>query len=137
MTDRQLHWERDVDGVTLHCDLIPMGEDCTICIHSLPGGHVGSAAMAVARPSLTGQGVSATTSVLNRMGHKDDEVAVRLAETVASARGCAVVCVCGIHIDGLSPAGIQAVLAACRELEQEILRALETGYQFQTGKEPL
>ncbi|MCD8053346.1 MAG: hypothetical protein LUF00_04765 [Lachnospiraceae bacterium] len=124
MNDHNLHFEKSVCGVTLLCDLIPMGRDVTLCIHSVPGGHVGSAALAVARPSLTGQGQSATTSVLNCIGHKDDAVAVHLAEAIGTATGCTTVCVCGIHIDGLSPEGIQAVLAACREMEAEILRVL-------------
>ncbi len=125
MTGKPIHRERAVGGIALRADLIPMGADCTICVSSDPGGHVGSAAMAIARPSLTGQGTSATTSVLNCLGHKDDAVAVHLAQTLAAAMGCTVVCVCGIHIDGLSPEGIQDVLAACQEMEAEILRELE------------
>ncbi|MCD8077839.1 MAG: hypothetical protein LUE63_05615 [Lachnospiraceae bacterium] len=124
MNNNCLHVEKNVCDITLLCDLIPMGRDVTLCIHSKPGGHIGSAALAVARPSLTGQGQSTTTSVLNCVGHKDDAVAVHLAEAVSKAIGCTAVCVCGIHVDGLSPEGIETVLAACREIEGEILQAL-------------
>lgn len=124
MTDPIIRYERTVCGVALLCDVVPMGRDYTICIRSDSGGHIGSAAMAVARPSLTGEGVSATTSVLNCLGHKDDAVACRLAAAVAAAKGCTAVCVCGIHIDALAPEGIQAVLDVCRELEEKVLREI-------------
>ncbi|MCD7881098.1 MAG: hypothetical protein LUG47_05450 [Clostridiales bacterium] len=124
MTEQVKRYERTVWGVTLLCDVVPMGRDYTLCIRSDSGGHVGSAALAVARPSLTGEGVSATTSVLNCLGHKDDAVACRLAAAVASAKNCTAVCVCGIHIDGLAPEGIRAILDACGEIEGEILRGL-------------
>lgn len=125
MTDQIVRCERTAWGITLLCDVVPMGRDYTICIRSDSGGHIGSAAMAVARPSLTGSGVSATTSVLNCLGHKDDTVACRLAAAVAAAKNCTAVCICGIHIDALTPEGIEAILAACRELEKEILQKLQ------------
>lgn len=111
-------------GLTIHCQVVPMGRDYTICIWSGQGGHVGSAAMAVARPSLTGTGRSATTSVLNALGHKDDAVAGRIAAAVAKQCGCTAVCTCGIHADGLTPTGIQEILDACGELEKMLLRDL-------------
>ncbi|MCD8381584.1 MAG: hypothetical protein LUC30_01510 [Clostridiales bacterium] len=124
MTDQVRRFERTVWGVTLLCDVIPMGRDYAICVRSDSGGHVGSVAMAVARPSLTGEGVSATTSTLNCLGHKDDAVANRLAAAVAAAKSCTAVCACGIHIDSLAPEGIQAIVDACREMEEEILQEL-------------
>ncbi|MCD7763328.1 MAG: hypothetical protein LUI14_09065 [Lachnospiraceae bacterium] len=114
-------YKKSVGGITLLCDVIPMGKDCTICIRDVKGAHIGSAVMATARPSLTGEGRSATSSVLNRMGHKDEEIARRIAESVAAKLDCTVVCTCGIHIDGISPEQIQQVLDACGELEQMIL----------------
>ncbi len=125
MTDQIVRCERTVWGITLLCDVVPMGRDYTFCICSDCGGHIGAAALAVARPSLTGSGVSATTSVLNCLGHKDDTVACRLAAAVAAAKNCTAVCICGIHIDALTPEGIEAILAACRELEAEILQKLQ------------
>lgn len=117
-------YTKSICGITILCDVIPMGRDYTICIRDERGAHVGSAVMAVARPSLTGEGISATSSVLNRPGHKDEAIARRLAEAVAAALNCAVVCTCGIHIDGISKEQIQKILNACQELEGRILEDL-------------
>ncbi len=124
MADRIVYYERKAGDVALICDVIPMGEDLTVCIRSANGGHAGSAALAVPRPSLTGEGMSATVSVLNREGHKDGEITARMARSLASALGHTVCVVCGVHADGLSADGIRAVLDACRDLERDILADL-------------
>ncbi|MCD7812865.1 MAG: hypothetical protein LUH20_02205 [Lachnospiraceae bacterium] len=121
----RLSYEKEACGITLLCDVIPMGRDYTICVRDAKGGHVGSTVMSIARQSLTGEGISATSSVLNRVGHKDDEVARMLAEAVAIQKNCTVVCTCGIHLDGITPDQIQEILDACGELEQMILADME------------
>ncbi|MCD8333856.1 MAG: hypothetical protein LUC35_00600 [Clostridiales bacterium] len=118
------HYEAQVCGVTLLCDVIPMGRDYTVCVRDDRCGHVGSAALSVSRPSLTGQGVSATTSVLNCLGHKDDAIACRFAEAVAVQQRCTAVCTCGVQIDGITPDQIQAVLDACEGLKNQVLQDL-------------
>ncbi|MCC8044935.1 MAG: hypothetical protein LIP12_05485 [Clostridiales bacterium] len=125
MDSIKYRYRKSVCGVTILCEVIPMGKDFTICVWDDRGGHVGSAVMSVARPSLTGHGTSTTTSVLNRPGHKDEEVARHLAETVAACMDCAVVCTCGIHLDGITPEQIRDILKACRELEEEIVEDLQ------------
>lgn len=121
------HYEVPVCGITLLCDVIAMGRDYTICVRDDRCGHVGSAALSVSRPSLTGQGVSATTSVLNCLGHKDDAIACRFAEAVAVQQRCTAVCTCGVHIDGITPAQIREILAACEELQDRVLQDLAAG----------
>ena len=79
--------------------------------------------MAIPRPSLTGQGMSATTSTLNRTGHKDDAVATRVAEEVAARLHCVVVCVCGIHIDNAETADLAAIESACNTIVERICTA--------------
>ncbi|MCD8014770.1 MAG: hypothetical protein LUG99_16675 [Lachnospiraceae bacterium] len=117
-------YKKTVCGITILCDVIPMGPDYTICVRDGKNGHIGSAVMAAARPSLTGDGISATSSVLNRLGHKDEEIARQIAETVAAHQNCTVVCTCGIHIDHIRPEEIREILDACRELEEEIIESL-------------
>ncbi len=61
--------------------------------------HIGTTVLAEPRKSLTGEGWSCTSSVMNLCGHKDDVLARNMAETF-----CALfqlpVCVCaGVHID--------------------------------------
>ena len=60
-----------------------------ICIY-LCGGtgpHIGSTVMAEPRASLTGQGISCTSSVINMCGHKDEVFARKLAESVCVISG--------------------------------------------------
>ncbi len=122
MTRRE--YQKQVCGITILCDVIPMGPDYTICIRDDKNGHIGSTVMSVARPSLTGEGISATSSVLNRLGHKDEKIARQIAETVAAHQNCTVVCTCGIHIDHIQPDEIRKILDACRELEERIVESL-------------
>jgi len=124
MNPTKYEYQKNVCGIMILCEVIPMGKDFTICVWDDQGGHVGSAVLSIARPSLTGEGISATTSVLNRPGHKDEEVARHLAETVAAHMDCAVVCTCGIHLDGITPEQIREILDACRELEGKIVEDL-------------
>ncbi|MCD7746529.1 MAG: hypothetical protein LUI13_14825 [Lachnospiraceae bacterium] len=121
---KQLNYKKTVCGITILCDVIPMGPDYTICIRDDKNGHIGSAVLSIARPSLTGEGISVTSSVLNRLGHKDEEIARRIAETVARRQNCTVVCTCGIHIDHIRPEQIQEILDACRELEENVVESL-------------
>lgn len=105
-------------------EVIPSGNDCTITIN---GGepHVGCIVLAVPRPSLTGQGISATVSVINRTGHMDDAIARAVAKQIASARNCAVACSCGIHINQASADAITQICDAVPVIVEDILALLE------------
>ncbi|BCV20048.1 hypothetical protein [Moorella sp. Hama-1] len=85
------------------CRVFVTGEG--LIAHLLGGEkpHVGAVALGVPRPSLRGEGTSATISVLTLTGHKDDEVARPAAATMAAACQAPVVVVAGIHLDGATP----------------------------------
>ena len=110
----------------LRCEAMRMGNDCLIALSGGDAPHIGCAVMAIPRPSLTGQGRSATTSTLNRLGHKDDVVATRIAEQVAARLDCVVVCACGIHIDGADTDAIAAVTQAVDEIADKVCAGLDT-----------
>lgn len=122
MVERLLHFQENIQqGVALYCDVIEMGQDITMAVYGGDTPHVGSVVMSIARPSLTGEGVSATSSVLNCVGHKDEYVARRMAEAVAARKNCTVVCTCGIHIDNISSEQLNAVKAGCERILKKIL----------------
>ena len=102
----------DAAGFALLCSVQPMGDDCIIALRGGDKAHIGSTAMAVPRPSLTGVGRSATVSTLNRTGHKDDFLANPIAHAVAARLDCAVTCVAGVHVDDATPEQIAAIQAA-------------------------
>ncbi|MCD8007257.1 MAG: hypothetical protein LUF29_09930 [Oscillospiraceae bacterium] len=115
------HYERAVCGTTLCCDVIQMGKDYAVCLWDEKGGHIGSVCMSVARPSLTGNGISATTSVLNCIGHKEESIARSFSEAVAIRNNCTAVCSCGIHLDGITPEMISEIQEACEEIKKQII----------------
>nr|WP_296484734.1 hypothetical protein [uncultured Acetatifactor sp.] len=116
MKETKVYEEYVFENCPLICRVISMGKDytVTVCGGTLP--HIGSAVMAQARPSLTGQGISATSSVLNCVGHKDEAVARMFAEKIAVYGNCTVVCVCGIHLDNISEEQLARVQECCERL---------------------
>lgn len=113
------------DRYSVCCQIIPMGKDYTLAVYGGDTPHVGSVVMAVARPSLTGEGVSATSSVINGIGHKDEEVGRIFAETVAKAKLCTVVCSCGIHVDNIGSEQIAAVMESCKRLLKRVMDSIQ------------
>lgn len=109
------------DGYILTCDVIQMGRDYTLAVYGGSCPHIGSTVLSVARPSLTGEGVSVTTSVLSCMGHKEEAVARLFAETFAREKACTAVCTCGIHIDALTPDKIKLIQEKSRQLLRKLL----------------
>lgn len=99
MSENRLYTEFAFDSCPLTCQIISMGNDFSIAVYGGELPHVGSVVMAQARPSLTGKGISATSSVINSVGHKDEAAARMFAEAVAIQENCTAVCVCGIHMD--------------------------------------
>ena len=113
------------DGYAICCDVICMGKDYTLAVYGGDTPHVGSVVMAIARPSLTGEGVSATSSVLNGLGHKDEAVARVFAEAIAKQKLCTVVCSCGIHVDNITPEQIELVHNCCDRLLTRVRQEIE------------
>ena len=116
--------ETVIAGCPVTCTVVPCGADLSITILGGNAPHVGSVVMAVSRPSLTGEGLSATTSVLNRTGHKDDAIAVAVAENLAARLNCAVSCTCGVHIDNITPDQLSELAQAGTILVELIMKHL-------------
>lgn len=83
-----------------------VGEDYLLLV---TGGreHLGCTVLAEPRESLTGEGRSSTSSVLNAAGHKDELICRPLAEKLSAQKNARVVCTGGFHIDEISPAQLQ------------------------------
>lgn len=92
-------------------EITQIGEDKLIAIFGGDNPHIGSAVLSVPRASLTGDGhISATSSVLNVTGHKDDEICRMIAERIASRENCRVVCTGGFHVDNITPFQIKELM---------------------------
>ncbi len=97
------------------------GDDLVVILQG-GRGHIGAVGMAQPRPGLSDPGrTSATSSVYTFLGHKEDDVAKTMAQALASGLGCRVVVVAGLHWDGISPRGIDEVVAMCSDLTARIM----------------
>lgn len=107
------------------------GCDIQLLLQGGSSPHIGCMVLATPRPSLSGDGSrSATASVINVTGHKDEALCRYLAEKVAAAANVVVVCTGGFHIDGMTPQQIQQVQAAVKHMVQEVQAwAIGNGYR--------
>lgn len=101
---------RDFLSSQIHLDAVRMGKDLNVSIYGGPTPHIGAVALGICRPSLKDPGLSSSSvSLLTVTGHKEDEIARRIADRLASTLK-ANVCVCaGIHFDDLKYSEIQAM----------------------------
>jgi len=94
----------------------------------LTGGgkpHVGGVVLALPRPSLSGKGWSCDVYITPVPGHKDVDVAQKVADTLARERRCPVVVTAGIHSDDLSPEELSQIISHCATLTQGALTSFK------------
>jgi hypothetical protein len=85
------------------CELCRCGDDISLAVSGGDRPHIGAAALAVPRPSLSDKTkLSATVSSICVTGHKDDELARSAATKLAAKHNCVVVVTVGLHIDNAS-----------------------------------
>lgn len=100
---------------------ILIGEDLCVIISGGDNPHIGCVTLSVPRPSLADSNViSATTSVLNVIGHKDDEVARYVSHALSSKLNKNVVVTCGIHLDNITKEEIKITIELLNELTENL-----------------
>lgn len=88
-------------------EVIKMGNDYVILIQN-ENGHIGS--VVTAYPCIRNGHETCSYNVINTLGHKDDEVAIRYASRICKKTRQVVTCICGIHYDDITKNQIQEVL---------------------------
>lgn len=117
-----LKYQKQLTFSEIKVQITELGEDYHIMLRGGDKPHIGCTVLAVPRPSLTGDGsISVTSSVLNVTGHKDEQLCRYLAEEIARKKQAVVVCTGGFHYDNISSLQIQEVLAAVREICENII----------------
>lgn len=106
--------DRCQDGIYLRLEAHPMGEDWNVSIYGGDRPHIGAAALGTPYPKPDGSW-SACASVLALPTHKEDVLARQAALLLAKRTRRTVLVACGIHVDGLSPQGIAAVVTLAEE----------------------
>ena len=127
-------------GFRITADAMLIGGDLLIALWGGSRPHIGAAAMATPRPSLDDPRLtSATSSVLTRIGHKEDEIVKHVSERLAAALNTHVVVVAGIHWDGLSPGEIVHIREACDDIVDTLIQrravAVRDGHNDTKGKQ--
>jgi gallate decarboxylase subunit D len=99
-----------------------IGNDLLVSIWGGEKPHIGATAAAQPRPSLSNEAgkISATSSVLTYLGHKEDMIVKMAAESLASVLNTNVVVTAGIHWDGLNTDAIEIIWNRCLELVEKL-----------------
>ncbi len=99
-----------------------IGDDLVALISGGEKPHVGAVAVGVSRPSLENpKAFSATTSVFALTGHKEDTLARNMAQSLATGLQRNVVVTVGIHVDKISPQGIEIINENCDKILKKLL----------------
>lgn len=108
--------------LTLRC--LRMGNDLCVALSGGDREHIGAVALSEPR-SENGGKKGATTSVLTLRGHREDELARRIASHLSAHTGVAVCVACGIHVDAIQATELTDVLELSEELTRSLLERLK------------
>ena len=87
--------------------------------------HIGTVVISQPRPSLKGDGsISCTTSVFNLLSHKDDAIAIPLAERLCKKLNQVIVVTAGVHIDNADKQDIERFIRNLARLEEALVERL-------------
>ena len=103
----------------LSCTVESIGPDC-LC--RIDGGdrHVGAVALSQWRPE------GAVVELLTVRGHKEQAIAADAARVLCTAGRRSVVCIAGIHFDGIARAQIEEIVRSVHELTRLAAREIES-----------
>jgi len=98
-----------------------LGSDLIVCLYN-ESAHLGAVAVA----DYDHKEQRASTSVITRLGHKDDEIARRQAHLIARRTEKPVCVICGVHLDNITKPEIDEFLGQADTLVEELLDQLGT-----------
>ena len=111
--------------IKLRLCCIRMGDDLCVTLSGGDREHIGAMALSEPRPSHEDEDRrSATTSVITLRGHKEDELARRIASRLTSRTGSVACVACGIHVEAILPTELTDVLEMSEELAKNLLERL-------------
>jgi len=112
--------------IKINMKSISVGEDLCVIISGGDSPHIGCVTLSVPRPSLSDANiVSSTTSILNLIGHKDDEAAKHVSHILSSELNKNVVVTCGIHLDNITQDEIKIVFELLNELIDKLIQEIK------------
>jgi gallate decarboxylase subunit D len=112
-------WLSEGDGrarVSLSTQWI--GKDLIVCLFN-ENGHIGAVAVA----DYCRAENRASTSVMTRLGHKDDSVAYRAAHDLCKQLQKPVCVIAGIHLDNITSEEISQITQNCDKLVRKFVNS--------------
>jgi len=110
---------------TVSASLQQLGPDVLISVWGGTRPHIGALSISTPQPGCAPEeSRSSTVLQFSFPGHRDDVVARRVSERVASALQRRIVVSAGIHVPDITPAGIDTVLANADCLIEKIISLL-------------
>ena len=103
-----------------------IGDDLMISVWGGTKPHIGSISVSVPRPGLQNNTtMSATSSIINLIGHKDEVVARKFSEQLAAKFNKNAIATAGIHIDDITENQINILMQNMTDLCRDIMIKLE------------
>lgn len=126
LADEAVRLERSCGTHHIVVVALPVGQDLVVTIYGGDQAHIGATALAQPRPSLNdAKKISASTSVLCVLGHKEDLLAHHIAQYLAASLNCVVSVNCGIHIEDASPEQLALVPEVVEQMAQQLVGQLK------------
>ncbi|MGR5298798.1 hypothetical protein ACPV5U_25620 [Vibrio mediterranei] len=112
-------------GIEVNMTVLNVGRDLMVAIYGGDQAHIGATALAQPRASLEDpERVSASTSVMCILGHKEELLAHHAAQSLASSLNRVVCVSCGIHIDNAGKEHIRVIQSLVEELLNEFINSI-------------
>lgn len=109
----------------IYAEVKCIGDEIIIAIWGGVKPHIGSVVISNPRPSLKNPRMfSATSSVFNCIGHKDEAVARLVSEKVAAKLNRITVTTAGIHIDNIKQYDLRKIIKNAEILAVKVQRKI-------------
>ena len=104
---------------------VRIGHDLNIAISGGAKPHIGGVAMSIMGPSLHDpEHLTCTEQLLSIPGHKEADLARKVATRLAKKLSCTVVASCGIHYPDASKEDITIVVNMVSEMTEEFVQVV-------------
>ena len=102
-----------------------IGNDLMISVWGGTKPHIGSISVSVPRPGLQDNTtMSATSSIINLIGHKDEVVARKFSEQLAAKFNRNAIATAGVHIDDITENQINIIMQNITALCLDVINKL-------------
>jgi hypothetical protein len=126
MKSRVFQAAKSEGGLSVQIVVVVLDEGIVVTLGGGDVSHVGAVALAEPRPSRRDpRKMSSSVSVFARLGHKEDDLAKKLAGQLAAMTGLPVVLSAGIHVEAASEDEIMGAQLMAKSLVEDSVPQIE------------